>query len=131
MRQRLLRVLGGVAVVFGLITANAGAGVLFGDAGSRGGPVVPFVVWFNFLASFAYVGAGVGLLAGKPWSARVAFAVALATALVFALFGLHVAHGGDFAMRTVAAMTLRAGFWIAVAWLARRAFRAAPAGARS
>jgi hypothetical protein len=48
--------------------------------------------------------------------------------LVFALFGLHVATGGAFEMRTVWAMTLRTAVWTAIAVLAFR-YAAAAGGA--
>ncbi|MGB8811992.1 MAG: hypothetical protein WCC57_02300, partial [Paracoccaceae bacterium] len=46
----------------------------------------------------------------------LAWAIALATLAVFAAFGVVVLTGTPFEMRTVAAMTLRSGFWLAVAW---------------
>ena len=42
-----------VAIVFGLATVISGGRALFGGADM--GAVVPFVLWFNFLAGFAYV----------------------------------------------------------------------------
>lgn len=108
-----------VAMAFGIATVAAGGRVLFGD-GAGDGTVVPFVVSFNFAAGFAYVIAGAGLAAGARWSAWAAAAIAVATLLVFAAFGVHVAAGGAYASRTVGAMALRAAFWAAVAVLARR-----------
>ena len=48
-----------VAIIFGLLTIVSGGGALFGKADM--GAVVPFVLWFNFFAGFAYVVAGFGL----------------------------------------------------------------------
>ena len=52
-----------VAVLFGALTIFSGGRALFGGAEARAavGAAVPFVLWFNFLAGFAYVAAGVGL----------------------------------------------------------------------
>jgi hypothetical protein len=52
-----------LAVGFGLLTIKEGGTVLFGPADARraAGNYVPFVLWFNFLAGFAYVVAGVAL----------------------------------------------------------------------
>ena len=63
-------VLGPVAVLFGVATIVSGGTVLFGDTGTRAaaGAVVPFVLWFNFLAGFAYVAAGLGVTFWKPWA---------------------------------------------------------------
>ena len=120
---RLLPIFGALAVAFGLLTLRAGSNVLAGDGTSHEGPVVPFVVWFNFLAAFAYVVAGVGLLLRKRWSAVIAMALAVATAAVFALFGLHVARGGAFALETVGALTIRTVFWAGIALGARAIMR--------
>ena len=114
---------GPVALVFGALTVFSGGRVLFGPEAARlaAGNYVPFVLWFNFLAGFAYVAAGVGLSLWRRWAARLALALAIATAVVFAAFGVHVALGGAFEPRTVAAMTLRTAFWVAIAALALRA----------
>ena len=52
-----------VAVGFGLLTIKEGGTILFGGDAARAsaGNYVPFVLWFNFLAGFAYVVAGAGL----------------------------------------------------------------------
>ena len=64
-----VRVVAAIAVTFGIVTIKAGGSVLFGgiDAVLAAGDFVPFVVWFNFLAGFAYIAAGVGL-----WTRRQA-----------------------------------------------------------
>ena len=105
-----------IALAFGLLTLKSGGGVLF-LVGPRivAGDYVPFVVWFNFLAGFAYVAAAVGLWRWERWAARLAAAIAILTLLVFAAFGLHVLAGGAFETRTVGAMTLRLVFWTAIA----------------
>ena len=65
-----------VAISFGLLTIRAGDTVLFGSAAARSaaGHYVPFVLWFNFLAGFAYVIAGVGLWLERRWAAWLAIA---------------------------------------------------------
>ncbi|MCZ7660041.1 MAG: hypothetical protein M5U07_20335 [Xanthobacteraceae bacterium] len=117
-----VRIAGLVAIAFGLLTIISGGRALFGDAAARAavGAAVPFVLWFNFGAGFAYVAAGAGLLAGRPWSVTLSALIALATLLVFAAFGIHVLLGGAYEMRTVGAMTLRSVVWIVIAFVARR-----------
>ena len=44
---------GAAAIAFGLVTLISGGSALFGLVDM--GAVVPFVLWFNFLAGFAYV----------------------------------------------------------------------------
>lgn len=119
---RLLQSLAVAAVVFGALTVFSGARALFGDAAARAavGNAVGFVLWFNFLAGFAYVAAGLGLWLGRRWARHLATALALATALVAAGFAAHVLGGGAFEMRTVGALVLRLAFWVAVALVARR-----------
>lgn len=126
--RRLCIGLGALAIVFGLATLASGGRALFGGAEARAavGAAVPFVLWFNFLAGFAYLGAGAGLILGLRWAAPLSAAVAFATLAVFLAFGLHVAAGGAYEMRTVAAMTLRTGLWAAIAFAA---FRLLPARA--
>ncbi len=110
------------AVVFGLLSIASGGRALFGGEAARQavGAYVPFVLWFNFLAGFAYVVAGGGLWALRRWAVALAGLIALATVLVFAAFGVHVLTGGAYEMRTVAAMTLRSLVWMAIAWMAWR-----------
>jgi hypothetical protein len=81
---------------------------------------VPFVLWFNFLAGFAYVVAGIGLWLQQRWAVWLAVAIAMATALTFAAFGVHVYSGGAYELRTVIAMSLRTLVWVTIAAIAWR-----------
>lgn len=110
------KIAGGAAVAFGLLTLLSGGKALFGMADM--GAVVPFVLWFNFLAGFAYVAGGLLLWRGHRFALPMALAILIATALVFAAFGLRVASGDAYEMRTVGAMALRTGFWAVMAWAA-------------
>lgn len=111
-----------LAIGFGLLTLWEGGVVLFVDGAARqaAGHYVPFVLWFNFLAGFAYVVAGVGLWMRRRWAMWLAIAIAAATALVFLAFGVHVILGGAWERRTVVAMTLRTLVWAGIAAVARR-----------
>lgn len=112
-----------VALAFGALTVFSGGRVLFGPEAARlaTGKYVSFVLWFNFLAGFAYIAAGVGLWLWRRWATWLALGIAALTLIAFAAFGLHVAAGGAFELRTVLAMTLRTAFWAAIAALALRA----------
>ena len=111
-----------MAVLFGLMTIKEGGTVLFGGEAARtaAGAYVPFVLWFNFLAGFAYVVAGLALWWRQGWAAGLALGIALATALVFAAFGVHVVNGGAYETRTMVAMALRTTVWLAIGALAWR-----------
>lgn len=123
--ERNIRWIAMAAMAFGALTIVSGGRALFGDAGARAqlGNIVPFVLWFNFLAGFFYLVAGAGLWLRRRWSVQLARLIAGATLIVFVAFGAHVAAGGAFEMRTAVAMTLRLLFWIAVAMAAARLIR--------
>jgi len=130
-----MRIIGITALVFGLLTIGSGGRALFGGEAARAavGAAVPFVLWFNFAAGFAYVVAGFGLMRRSPWAVWLSALIAAATVLVFAAFAIHVLLGGPFETRTVGAMTLRSVLWVAFAIAAWRtigfskASRAGPA----
>ena len=104
-----------VAIVFGLATVISGGRALFGGADM--GAVVPFVLWFNFVAGFAYVIGGTFLAVEHRLALPMALGILVATSGVFAAFGWWVFSGGAFEMRTVGAMTLRTLFWAVMVWL--------------
>lgn len=110
------------AVAFGALTVFSGGSVLFGpdDAQRAAGAYVGFVVWFNFIAGFAYVAAGLGLWTQQRWAAVLTFLLALATLLVFAALGVHIAGGGAYETRTVGALMFRSLVWLAISWVAYR-----------
>ena len=125
--DRLLRITGGVAIAFGLLTVVSGGTTLLGAL--EMGAVVLFVLWFNTLAGLAYVVAGLGLWQGRRWAYPLSLAIFAATLLVFVAFGLHVAQGGAFEMRTAYVMTLGSAVWGAIALVARQLLaRQAPFG---
>lgn len=109
------------AVLFGLLTIISGGSVLFNaQAQQTAGNYVAFVVWFNFLAGFAYVIAGMGLWLLRRWSIWLSFLIAGATLAIFAVFGGHILSGGVYELRTVAAMGLRSAVWLVIAAIAYR-----------
>ena len=120
--HRFLKPLAAVAVVFGALTVFSGWQGLFGNEATRTalGNTVGFVLWFNFVAGFAYVAAGLGLWKPQPCARHLATGIALSTALVAVAFAVHVATGGAYEPRTVGALALRLGFWVLLAWVARR-----------
>src|SRR5450830_743234 len=121
-RPRWATIVALVAIIFGIVTIVVGGKTLFGGADERAaaGNIVLFVLWFNFVAGFAYVIAGVGLFWWKRWAAQLSAAIAVATMAVFIAFGIHIFLGGMFEGRTVGAMIIRSAVWIAIAALACR-----------
>ena len=128
--QRILKWLAIAAIAFGVLTVFSGGRALFGGLEARAelGNIVPFVLWFNFVAGFVYVLAGVALLQTKRWAAPMALLLAVSTVLVFAAFAVHIVAGGAFEARTVGALSLRSLFWVVVALVALRAMKATAAG---
>ncbi|RLJ51851.1 hypothetical protein BCF46_2076 [Litoreibacter meonggei] len=114
---RWVRPVAVVAAVFGLLTIYSGGTALFGSAASKAavGDAVPLVLWFNFLAGFAYVIGAVTLFQFAPVALRIAWLIGLSTLLVFAIFIVLAITGTPFEWRTIGAMVLRSGFWLAIA----------------
>jgi hypothetical protein len=121
--SRSLTLWGWAAIAFGVLTVFSGAKALFGppEAQAALGQVVPWVLWFNFTAGFAYVAVGWGLAHGAPrWALQGSVALAVLTATVAVALATHIALGGAFEVRTAGAMALRLAFWSLVA---RQAWR--------
>jgi hypothetical protein len=121
----LMKSLAVTAVLFGLLTVFSGGRTLFGGEAARlaAGAIVPFVLWFNFVAGFAYVACGLGLWGRRRWSMTLAAFIAVATGLVFAAFGFHAWSGAAYEARTVGAMALRTMLWAGIAGTAYQALR--------
>mgnify|MGYP003960492023 CR=1 FL=1 len=106
-----------IAIIFGLLTIKSGGLVLFndGEVHQAAGNYVPFVLWFNFIAGFVYITAGIGLWLQRVWAAWLAIIIAVSTLLVFSALGVHIYSGGVFEVRTIGAMTLRTIIWSGIA----------------
>lgn len=115
---RWSRVAGAAAAIFGVATIASGATTLFGPEEVRdaAGAIVQFVLWFNFLAGFAYLFGAYALYRGRRWALAAATVIAAATALVALAFVVYTTAGGAFSWRTPGALMLRVGFWAAIAW---------------
>lgn len=109
-----------VAVSFGLLTIWSGGSVLLGNEAAvrAAGDYVAFVVWFNTLAGFAYVAAGIGLWVRRPWSVALAVAIAATSLAVLAALLGYIALGGPYELRTLIAMILRTAIWAAISAVA-------------
>lgn len=120
LRNPLIRAISLVAVGFGLLTIKEGGTALFGGEVARAaaGNYVPFVLWFNFMAGFAYIVAGIGLWLQQRWAVWLAVSIATATAFTFAAFGAHIFIGGLYEKRTVIAMSMRMVVWATIAAIA-------------
>jgi hypothetical protein len=109
-----------VAGLFGAMTLFASGSVLFGPSPEVAGNTVPFVLWTNFVAGFAYVAAAVALWRGSPLARPMALAIAGVTALAALGFVAVLVAGTPVEPRTAAALAFRTLFWVAVALVAPR-----------
>ncbi len=111
-----------LAMAFGAATLLEGGHVLFGGTAARAatGEVVPFVLWFNVVAGLGYVAAGAAVFANRPWAVTIAWVLTATTTLVLLGLFVHIALGGGYMRRTVAAMIVRTMFWLAFAILVPR-----------
>lgn len=112
-----VRPISAAAAFFGLLTIFSGGMALFGGAAAKAavGDAVPLVLWFNFLAGFAYLLGAFALYKSTIWARRIAWLVGLSTLLVFAVLIIMALSGTPFEWRTVGAMTIRTGFWLSIA----------------
>ena len=122
-RPKFIIALAIVGILFGALTVFSGGTVIFSNEAARAaGDYVPFVVWFNFLAGFAYIIAGIGLFIWQRWGINLSMLIAAVTLMVFAGLGIHVLQGGAYEMRTVMAMAFRFTTWAVIGWLANMAW---------
>ncbi len=105
-----------VAIIFGIMTLRSGGSTLFiEETRAAAGNVVLFVLWINFILGFAYIAAGIGLFQDKAWAKYLSIAIAGITLLTYAAFGINIALGGLYKMKTVRAMATRSIVWVAIA----------------
>jgi hypothetical protein len=118
-------ILAAVALVFGAATIKAGGDVLFfsEQARSAAGNYVPFVLWGNFIGGFLYVAAGLLLLFKSPHAPRLAIFIAATTLAALIALGIHIAVGGAYEARTLAAMGFRSALWGVIAFVLLRSER--------
>jgi hypothetical protein len=107
-----------IPVFFGLVTLKEGSANLFGTPEIV---IVPFVLWYNFVAGAFYVLAGVGFARRAAWAPKLALGIAVGNGLVLLALLVHIGLGRPFAERTPFAMIFRTLLWVALAYLARYA----------
>ena len=120
-RPVVISVMAVIAALFGALTLFSGGRNLFDPAViATAGNTISFVLWFNFLAGFAYIFAGYLLWRWKICGVRLSAVIAVATLLVFGAMGVYVTRfDGLYNMKTVGAMVLRSGVWLVIAVAAR------------
>lgn len=82
---------------------------------------VPFCCGSILLRAFFYVLVGFRLLHSRRLTVWLPIAIAAATGLILAAFGVHVAGGGLYKMHPLRARLLRAAVWACIAAVLWRA----------
>ncbi len=120
-RPLMITILAIIAVAFGALTLFSGGRNLFDETViAEAGNTIAFVLWFNFLAGFAYIFAGYLLWQWKLCGVRLSAVIAGATLLVFLAMGIYVIQfDGLYNGKTVGAMVVRSSVWVLIAVLAR------------
>ena len=119
-RSLVLTIVALAAAGFGLLSIFSAGMVLFGPAAAQtgAGAYAGFVVWFNFASGFAYVLAGYALWTMQRWGVWLALLITVAIAFIAFGFGMHIASGAAYEMRTVAALGFRFAVWLAITSIA-------------
>lgn len=120
-KPALRYILAAVALVFGVATIKAGGDVLFFSAQARSaaGNYVPFVLWANFIGGFLYVIAGLLIFLNSTQALRFSAFIAAMTVAVLVALLIHIAVGGAYEARTLAAMVFRSVIWVAIVLILR------------
>lgn len=102
-----------VFAIFGVMTIISGGRSLFTETGvtSRGN-IVPLVLWFNFIAGFLYLMAGMSTFRLRACVKKLSVALAVLNSIVLLYLAIYIYQGGLYENRTVVAMSFRTIFWI-------------------
>ena len=127
-RSLLLTIAALSAAGFGLLSIFSAGMVQFGPAAAQkgAGAYTGFVVWFNFASGFAYVLAGYALWTMQRWGVWLALLITVAIAFIALGFGMHIASGEAYEIRTVAALGFRFAVWLALTSVAYVSITRAP-----
>lgn len=105
--------IGFIFLIFGLMTILSGGRSLFTTNGiATRGNIVPFVLWFNFVAGFFYLVASISIFRMKTCVKKISLVLALANTFVLAYLLNHVFQGYLYEQKTLIAMVFRTSFWI-------------------
>ena len=100
-------------IVFGLMTVVSGGKALFTDVGLQTrGNIVPLVLWFNFIAGFFYVIAGIHTYRLKNCVKKLSVLLAVTNVAVFIYLLSHIFQGQLYETRTLVAMSIRTSLWV-------------------
>lgn len=103
-------------LIFGIMTVVSGGRSLFTEEGiATRGNIVPLVLWFNFIAGFFYLLAGLSTFNIKACVKKLSVVLASLSSIVLIYLIIHIYKGGLYETKTVLAMNFRTFFWIGFA----------------
>ena len=104
-----------IIFVFGVLTLVSGGRALLTEGGlDPRRNAIPLILWFNFVSGFFYVLTSYLTFALNSCAKKVSLVLAGFNALALLYLVGHIFQGGLFENRTLAAMSFRAIFWIAL-----------------
>lgn len=109
-----------ILAAFGGLTIFMAGSVIFDLFGIRAkeGNFVPFIVWTNFIAGWAYLAAAYGFVKEKKWTFGLLISFLVVLIAAFVGLKMHIEAGGIYEERTVKAMMFRMGVTTVMAIIA-------------
>lgn len=105
--------IGAFLIFFGLMTIISGGKALFTEVGHETrGNIVPLVLWFNFIAGFFYILAGVATYNLRGCVKKLSVLLAFTNVAVFIYLLNHIFQGELYETRTLVAMSIRTSLWV-------------------
>ena len=98
-----------ILAAFGGLTVFMSGSVILDlfDIRAKEGNYVPFIVWTNQLAGWAYLVAVYGFITKQKWTFRILLSVLIVLVIAFIGLKMHINAGGIFEEKTVKAMMFR------------------------
>lgn len=113
----LRRLTAGVVALFGLGTVLSNGAMLFlvtPEGRAQVGPIPLPLLWFDFLAGWAYLAATWGIALRRPWVLPLAWALAIAHALAASGVWLWFFAGHPVNGSTLGLVLAREAFWVLI-----------------
>lgn len=110
-QQNFYRLTAIPAFMIGLLSIKEGGSVLLGLS-TKAYPVLPWLVWYNFVMGFVSVIAGAGLWTQRRWGGVLAAVILLSHGIVFLSLMALVMLGKTVARISTMAMLFRTAIWL-------------------
>ena len=124
-KSLLVKIAGGVALIFGLLTIFAGGSVILDLFGMRAkeGNYVSYVVWASFLSGIIYIFAAYGFFKNKIWTKTILkYAIYILLAGFVALI-IWILQKEPYETAIIMKLTFRVLLSVGLYWVARNQLR--------